>query len=492
MTPHGIWSLIEAARLRPLPVDPAQTLAALALEHRCEADALPAVEAAARAAETDAPLWQFTGLLHRALGDLAPAIAALDKALALTPRDARLMHARARAAAEAGLSSLDWYARARALAPMDGDVILGQAAALLDAGEDAAADALLDGMLREHAGWLPGHTAIARMRHALGAPDWLAAIDTAIAGAPADWRLHHLKISLLLRTASPERTRAALAAAPDAPEMAALHAIVATETGLLDEADRAFARLDLLRKPGALLHWLRHLLRREEPELVSKWHGRIPAETVHDCWPYLSAAWRMTGDSRAEWLDDPRLVKVIDLGTNWPEFAALAPTLRALHRTRADPLDQSVRSGTQTDGPLLWRIDPAIAALRRRLTAAVEDYIAGLAPNPTHPTTGAIPRAPRFSGSWSVRLSDGGYHDPHVHTQGWLSSAFYVALPPAATGSEGWLTLGQPQASLGTGLEPLRTIEPRAGRLVLFPSILWHGTLPFPVGERLTAAFDIT
>ncbi|WP_373475225.1 putative 2OG-Fe(II) oxygenase [Sphingorhabdus sp.] len=29
------------------------------------------------------------------------------------------------------------------------------------------------------------------------------------------------------------------------------------------------------------------------------------------------------------------------------------------------------------------------------------------------------------------------------------------------------------------------------GRLVLFPSTMWHSTIPFAAGERLTIAFEI-
>ena len=36
-----------------------------------------------------------------------------------------------------------------------------------------------------------------------------------------------------------------------------------------------------------------------------------------------------------------------------------------------------------------------------------------------------------------------------------------------------------------------RYVEPRPGRLVLFPSWMWHGTVPFGAGERLTVAFDV-
>ena len=46
-------------------------------------------------------------------------------------------------------------------------------------------------------------------------------------------------------------------------------------------------------------------------------------------------------------------------------------------------------------------------------------------------------------------------------------------------------------AELGLDLPPIRLIEPKPGRLVLFPSTMWHGTVPFAAGERLTVAFDV-
>jgi hypothetical protein len=35
-------------------------------------------------------------------------------------------------------------------------------------------------------------------------------------------------------------------------------------------------------------------------------------------------------------------------------------------------------------------------------------------------------------------------------------------------------------------------VEPRPGRLVLFPSTLWHSTEPFAAGERLVVSFDVS
>ena len=47
------------------------------------------------------------------------------------------------------------------------------------------------------------------------------------------------------------------------------------------------------------------------------------------------------------------------------------------------------------------------------------------------------------------------------------------------------------QAQLKLDLPPTKLIEPKPGRLALFPSWMWHGTRPFGQGERLTVAFDV-
>ncbi|MES2443202.1 MAG: putative 2OG-Fe(II) oxygenase, partial [Pseudomonadota bacterium] len=211
-------------------------------------------------------------------------------------------------------------------------------------------------------------------------------------------------------------------------------------------------------------------------------------------WPYAAIVWRVTGDSRAEWLEgDSRLVSVIDLGDRLPPLDRLAGMLRALHAARGEPLDQSVRGGTQTDGVLFTRLDPEIRALRAAVVEAIEAHIAQLPPpDPAHPTLAPRrDRQVRFAGAWSVRLAGEGRHANHVHPLGWFSSALYVALPAPGAGHEGWLKLGEPQHELGLDLPPTRWIEPRPGRLVLFPSTMWHGTAPFAEGERLTVAFDV-
>ena len=249
----------------------------------------------------------------------------------------------------------------------------------------------------------------------------------------------------------------------------------------------------------ALGRWrVRHLLRVGEVAEAIELIGReMDRDQSAELWAYASTAWRLAGDPRSEWLErDERLVNVIDLTDDLPPLETMAETLRGLHVARGEYLDQSVRGGTQTDGPLLSRIDPVIRHLRRAIVAAVERYRAQLPPiDDAHPLLRhRRDRRVRFSGSWSVRLRSGGHHSNHVHPLGWISSALYFALPEPTAGEgedAGWFTLGEPDRKLGIDLQPWRKIEPKPAHLVLFPSWMWHGTVPFVEGERLTVAFDV-
>ena len=100
----------------------------------------------------------------------------------------------------------------------------------------------------------------------------------------------------------------------------------------------------------------------------------------------------------------------------------------------------------------------------------------------------------RIEGAWSVRLKPGGFHKDHFHPEGWLSSAFYVETPDSALDSpekQGWIRFGQPPFETNPPLPAEHFVRPKPGRLVLFPSYMWHGTVPFTTDERrLTIAFD--
>jgi Putative 2OG-Fe(II) oxygenase len=79
---------------------------------------------------------------------------------------------------------------------------------------------------------------------------------------------------------------------------------------------------------------------------------------------------------------------------------------------------------------------------------------------------------------------------PHIHPAGGLGSALHLCAS-AKNGSDGMLEIGRPPNELSAlNLEPLRTIQPLLGQLVIFPSWMYHGTTPFGKVERLSMAFD--
>ncbi len=207
-------------------------------------------------------------------------------------------------------------------------------------------------------------------------------------------------------------------------------------------------------------------------------------------WALLGVAWRLLNDEREHWLCDyDNLVMPIDLGLD----PRLLGVLEERHQLAAHPADQSLRGGTQTRGNLFEADDPVIGGLARATKAAIEQRIAALRPDPAHPFLSRITRSVSFPTSWSVRLASSGFHISHIHPAGWLSSAYYVSLPPevAAGEGQGALAFGVPDAALGLDLAPRRVVQPQEGHLVLFPSYLWHGTTPFEsAAPRVTVAFD--
>lgn len=463
--------------------------------------AIPLLKAALAEHPRNPRLWQTLGVVCRALDDNAAAIAAFAEAARLAPGDLKPAYGVAQASLEAGRPAIALFERARALAPGDGSLLLGRAAAQLAEGRADEAIAGLDAMVRDNPLWLEGQATLARLRWLMGdRGDFAAGYRRALVTLP---RSAPLWLELIKLYIDVERYADAVAAVAEAratidtPDMLTRwDAICASELGEVERADGLFAALADRADVGIAEHQLRHLLRTGRPDaasvLAQRWLGSAQGDRI---WPYASLAWRLTGDDRIEWLEgDPALTGVVDLDLA-DIFAPLADRLRALHNSVAAPLGQSVRGGTQTDGPLFAREEPEIRALRAAVVDAVEQHIARIGPpDATHPTRRHAGKRFRFAGSWSVRLAGAGHHSNHIHPQGWLSSALYISLPPQTDmgpAPGGWLQLGAPPDELGLDLPAYRTIEPRPGRLILFPSTMWHGTLPFAQGERLTVAFDV-
>jgi uncharacterized protein (TIGR02466 family) len=263
----------------------------------------------------------------------------------------------------------------------------------------------------------------------------------------------------------------ALQQAPDRPEVLNQAAVVRLAAGRADEALKAARR-------GLAI----------DPDNQS-------------LWGWAATAARVLGDPLYdEVCDYETVVQAYEIETpaGWGSLEAyladLAASLARMHPFTLHPFHQSVRHGSQTMQPLLGSDDPALAAFFQAIDKPIRQHMA-------HLGHGADVLRRRNSGgytldgAWSVSLKPGGFHKDHFHPQGWLSSAFYVRTPDQALDRgdrQGWIRFGRPPIELDPPLEAAHYVRPQPGRLVLFPSYLWHGTEPFTTDEtRLTLAFDV-
>lgn len=479
-----------------------------ALEQFAEAALASGDEAAAElrikrwlAAEGPDPrLLHWHGLLLRSLDQRAAAFSALQSAAQLAPSDAGIAHSLARTALEAGLPAVSLFEAALILAPASSDVRLGYIAARYGEGQGSAARDALRGALANNPGWLDGHRLFAQLSAMMGAPQQaLESIEAAILAFPDEMAFRLLALDQLLSARAYSRAlefadRAA-ARLGESEALLRCRASALDELGQTDDARAAIARLGPVADPAAALIKIRHYLRCGD--LAAAHREVLPwlsTPLAGEVWPYMALIWRLTDVPQAQWLEDQSgLVSRTEIALRPAQLATLAAQLRAIHGRSGRFLDQSVRNGTQTDGSILGRIEPELVDLRARLVAAAAQYVAALpAIDGAHPQL-ALSRAqtPRIAGSWSVRLSDKGFHIPHHHPQGWFSAVFYVSVPPPDTSSGGVLELGGAPPELGLDIAPQHQFSPAAGQLIIFPSTMWHGTQPITQGERLTIALDI-
>ena len=483
-------------------VDPAQILddAIKALNTPGAALPLDDVDRALKIAPNDPRLWHVKGLIHRLQERRELALPALHRAADLAPNEPLIVHGLAKTTQEAGLPSVDLYARAMRVAPNNAEVVQGLISALLAEGRTDEAIEGLEIALKRSPLWTEGHALLASIRWANGERrGFTRSIDEALAEHPNSMDLRRQQLVALVEARHFDdamvRIEHGRRRFGDHLLFMSHLAVALSERGDVDSAEPLFAEMAKLDFANIEMWHVRHLLRSgraaEASTSIDRWLD-TPDQDLF--WPYAATVWRLTGDERSEWLEgDPRLVGVFDIADRLPPLDRLAETLRKLHVSKSEFFSQSVRGGTQTDGNLFHRIEPEIVALREAVRSAVADHAAQLPPtDPKHPLLRHKVEKIQFAGSWSVRLEADGFHSNHVHPAGWLSSAFYAVLPPDLGRDEaGWLTLGEPQAEVGVDLPPHRLVEPKPGRLALFPSWMWHGTRPFGEGERLTVAFDV-
>lgn len=155
----------------------------------------------------------------------------------------------------------------------------------------------------------------------------------------------------------------------------------------------------------------------------------------------------------------------------------------------------STENGQHT-GELLEHPPAVMRDLESQIKEGVRAYIDALPNDPEHPAVKFCPKRYRLS-SWGVVMNDRGHERAHVHPNGWLSGVLYLELPDVIDDPdrkpEGWLEFGRPTPAVGFKTAPeLKHARPDYGRMWLFPSYFYHGTVPFRSQQRrICIAFDV-
>lgn len=222
-----------------------------------------------------------------------------------------------------------------------------------------------------------------------------------------------------------------------------------------------------------------------------------------EMWAFKGMCWRLTGDERDAWLNDYDrylVARMIDVPEGYDDLehfiSKLKKVLIDMHRTRQHPLEQTVKGGTQTPGRLLHKPIKEIQDLKWAIEQNIRLYIDALPDDPLHPLCRRKREGFRFTGSWSVRLRSKGFHINHTHPAGWISGPTYIEVPDVVRADdpdhEGWVYFGES----GLYLEPPRDkvhvwVPPVVGLNAIFPSYMWHGTVPFKSEQRrMTTPMD--
>ena len=144
---------------------------------------------------------------------------------------------------------------------------------------------------------------------------------------------------------------------------------------------------------------------------------------------------------------------------------------------------------------LLDNPSEAVEALEWHLRTIIDGHLAGLEGDENPAYMRAIPRSYVLD-LWITVLSEQGHQLSHIHPTGWLSGVYYVRVPGITASADdhaGWIEFGRPSDDVPTIFEPrVRLIAPEEGMVALFPSYLFHRTIPFAgPGKRISIAFDL-
>ncbi len=186
--------------------------------------------------------------------------------------------------------------------------------------------------------------------------------------------------------------------------------------------------------------------------------------------------------------------------TNIPELKGEHSELREalLKEIRSADVSEKMQgrlvNGVQSAGNLLKRPEPVFQKLAKCVEDAVRRYYENFK-DADCILIKHFPKDIKFASSWYVRMKQGGHLNSHIHEEGWISGAMYLSLPTQKKheheGSIEVSTHGDDYPKKHDNFST-QALAPEVGDFIMFPSSLFHRTIPFSSDEeRICIAFDL-
>lgn len=272
-------------------------------------------------------------------------------------------------------------------------------------------------------------------------------------------------------------------------------AVQAYERALKFDPDNAYIRYGL----GRSLIWLGRY--EESIDYLSSALERAPYEL--QIISYKILALRHAG--RIEEADDLEGIHDMVLSVEVPhppEFSSLAEWNDALaneiqnHPALTEEFEgRATRHGAKVDHMFEANKTPIFELFERQVRVSFEETLQRMPTKPHHPLPLSVSDG-YFADMWCNVMHTGGHQIPHNHPKGWFSACYYNLLPDRVIESgdahEGWIEFGGAAYEFPEPEDtPKRQIQPEPGLMVVFPSYIFHRTIPFYSDQpRISCAFD--
>lgn len=503
---------LKAITYKPNYVDAIKNLGLLQYKQKLYTQAIETLEQALKLDNTNSSILNALGNVHQAVGKLDLAKSFYQKAHDVSPNNVKsvLNIASVHLQNNHLTQAMSLYEQQLSSTPHDKQLNLHYANTLIRSEQYTKAESIYWSLIQTDPGFVEAHQNLNELYWQTDEIDKLgSSYQFALEKAPTDASLLESYIVDLIFTGNASRAIEVLATFKQQTSSPSISLLEGKSYAALKQYGLANQSLSLAIQQNPTLESLQLMA---QIQIVSSDYSQAKiflqkAMQMDDknqlTWALRSLIWRIEKDERYEWLTHySKFVKAYQIPT--PQgysslvdyLDELKTTLLALHQMNNAPLRQTLRNGSQTMGGLLHHVDPVIAKLKLAFSSVIDEFLTVLPKDLEHPFLSRNTGRYTFSGSWSVRLQNQGYHVNHVHPEGWLSSSFYAHMPKINTAlgpDQGVIKFGESSLNLGERERIEMKISPEPGMLVLFPSYIWHGTIPFLSESqyRLTAPFDI-